>query len=357
MATYEFGLNVYNIFDVDQEKPWQLLSHYFPDKVGGKPAWLSLNPLPSPDVLQCGNCGKQCILLLQKYCPSMTFHRMIFIFICRDPSCSRKHADNNFVVLRSQLSFENAFYSVSPPDEHYFDMSSYYPRAENFATLCSLCGCLGPKRCGRCRKIYYCSKEHQTVDWKARHRTSCGYHQQDGDTKAEVEMNRFLFPEFLLDIHDESDDGIDQKNENGGSTCSIQLQQQELHHDAQFSTAELEEIAVGSVKEDKQFKIFKKTVQNNQSQVLRYHKGGTPLWVTDSFQLNCDEQIPCCEKCGAKRHFEFQVLPQLLNYLNVDHPGNSIDWATLAVYTCSADCMTSGFEYVPEFIFKQDFDT
>jgi len=52
--------------------------------------------------------------------------------------------------------------------------------------------------------------------------------------------------------------------------------------------------------------------------------------------------------------FAVQVMPQLLNYLSLDSTGDSIDWATLAVYTCSADCHLGG-QYGKEFLWKQDF--
>ena len=28
-------------------------------------------------------------------------------------------------------------------------------------------------KCGRCRHVFYCGKEHQTQDWKARHKSNC----------------------------------------------------------------------------------------------------------------------------------------------------------------------------------------
>jgi len=173
MAT-EGIVDVYNVFEVDTTKPWQILSHYFPDKVGGKPAWLSLKPLPSPEDLKCGRCGKPCMLLLQKYAPKETMHRMIFIFLCRDPACCRENATDNFIVLRSQLRLINDFYPETPPDEDYFDMSSAYPRASSYTSLCVMCGCAGPKFCGKCHKMSYCSKEHQTSHWKSGHRLTCG---------------------------------------------------------------------------------------------------------------------------------------------------------------------------------------
>lgn len=47
-------------------------------------------------------------------------------------------------------------------------------------------------------------------------------------------------------------------------------------------------------------------------------------------------------------------MPQLLNHLGVDEVGDSIDWATLAIYTCSADCEAGG-QYGREFLWKQDY--
>jgi len=100
---------------------------------------------------------------------------MIFIFLCRDPACCRRHAIDSFIVLRSQLELINDFYPETPPDEDYFDMSSDYPKASCHTQLCVVCGCAGPKLCGKCHKMSYCSKEHQTSHWKAGHRSACGH--------------------------------------------------------------------------------------------------------------------------------------------------------------------------------------
>ena len=47
-------------------------------------------------------------------------------------------------------------------------------------------------------------------------------------------------------------------------------------------------------------------------------------------------------------------MPQLLNHLKADSVEESIDWGTLAVYTCSRNCC-DGPSYHSEFIWKQDF--
>lgn len=163
---------------VEKSECWRLLSHFFPSKVGGKPAWLAFKPLPTIEDVSCGICGKPCILLLQVYAPvedvTTCFHRTMFIFVCKDADCCRYNANNNFVVLRSQLCRDNEFYPNVPPEESCFDPKSDYPRAENFgSSLCAVCGSVGPKRCSRCKKASYCSKEHQTIDWKAGHKKCC----------------------------------------------------------------------------------------------------------------------------------------------------------------------------------------
>lgn len=50
-------------------------------------------------------------------------------------------------------------------------------------------------------------------------------------------------------------------------------------------------------------------------------------------------------------------MPQLLNHLGVDSVEVSLDWGTLAVYTCAADCVkdSAAHAYREEFLWKQDF--
>lgn len=62
-------------------------------------------------------------------------------------------------------------------------------------------------------------------------------------------------------------------------------------------------------------------------------------------------QPSTCDMCVY-----LQVMPQLLNSLRVDSTGASIDWGTLAVYTCSDSCNHDD-QYLPELIWKQDFSS
>ncbi|XP_064623525.1 programmed cell death protein 2-like [Lineus longissimus] len=341
---------------LEKTTPNFLLSHQFPSKVGSKPAWLSLSPLPTPEELTCSICGKPCVFLLQIYAPDSEnyscFHRTVFVFICKDPLCSQKNDRKSFRVLRSQLPKVNDFYSQEPPleDEAADDDCAAYPNAAGHQNLCIICGCHGPKTCAKCRKVHYCGKDHQTVHWKSGHKTTCG---QEGQTV----VASYLFPEFevVMETEQYKEVAIKEKSEEekmkeyekfmAGQVGKSTMTGKEVDSD-------LMKMAFNEEQEDKAFKRFKKRIEPEPEQVLRYNRGGDPLWVSNE-NIPSQEDIPKCD-CGATRTFEFQVLPQLLNHLDVTSVGDSIDWGTLLIYTCSANCDIKN-DYHPEFLWKQDF--
>nr|CAD7595515.1 unnamed protein product [Timema genevievae] len=266
---------------------WRLGSRFFPSKVGGKPAWLDLKHIP--DNLKCKECGKPCVFLCQVYAPiedvESCFHRTIFIFVCRDPICCKENSSANFKVFRCQLKRRNNYFSFNPPIEK----ATWQPdvRAEHFLKLCAVCGARGQSHCGKCRKVNYCGREHQTLDWKAGHRNTCA----SGDTSVD---------EHLLNMAgSEGDDFF-------------------LHYNSR--------------------------IKQNPGHVLRYDRGGEPLWVSGAHVM----EVPPCPNCGAPR-----VLSTLLNHLGLDTVEKSIDWGTLLVYTCEDSC-DDGPIYKEEFIYKQD---
>lgn len=66
--------------------------------------------------------------------------------------------------------------------------------------------------------------------------------------------------------------------------------------------------------EDKQFCKFSSRIRRNPDQVLRYNRGGKPLWISSNHLPN-EGDIPCCEYCGEHRQFEFQVSKKSLHTL------------------------------------------
>ena len=187
--TSESGKRVDLGFVNDDCDPRLLKSHYFPSKVGGKPAWLSLNPIPPTDRLTCSKCSGQLVFLMQVYSPRNeqpdAFHRTLFLFVCRNPACCSPNDAANFTVFRSQLPRVNQFFSADPPPDDPSEYVGVTPSAGKYQSLCVVCGCVGTKQCSQCHSVNYCGKEHQSRHWKAGHKKTCGKQgsQESGDYK------------------------------------------------------------------------------------------------------------------------------------------------------------------------------
>lgn len=71
-----------------------------------------------------------------------------------------------------------------------------------------------------------------------------------------------------------------------------------------ISEDELDQYA-GNMPEDKVFNKFNKRIARHPDQILRYDKGGTPLWITGNKEETI--AIPKCQYCDGERQFEFQA--------------------------------------------------
>ncbi|KAF4526203.1 hypothetical protein B566_EDAN001887 [Ephemera danica] len=336
---------------LEKSAPWRLKSEFFRSKVGGKPSWLNLSEIPTSDMVTCGHCQGPCIFLCQVYAPiedqDSCFHRTLFIFMCPSAECCRENDSASFKVLRCQLSRRNQFYFYDAPIES----EDFKPEvtAESFGKLCCVCNLKGVSHCGKCRVVNYCSRQHQVADWKAGHKSECC---SAGGTEYTLPL---LLPEWELVTEPEPDVTAEPKQEKSNEEQLREFQELvqsgqagSLHGDA-AAEAELQSMPEGQ--DDATFKKFKQRVSRSPTQVLRFEREGQTLWVSD---LNQPEQMPPCSHCGSPRVFEFQVLPQMLNSLGLDTVGQSIDWGTLAVFTCQQSC-SEGPAYKQEIIVKQDF--
>ncbi|XP_062043048.1 programmed cell death protein 2 isoform X1 [Lepus europaeus] len=325
-----------------EEAPaWRLRSEQFPSKVGGRPAWLGAAGLPGPGALACGLCGRPLAFLLQVYAPltgrADAFHRSLFLFCCREPPCCA-----GLRVFRNQLPRKNDFYSYDPPPEDPPPGTgdSVCLQLKSGAHLCRVCGCLGPKACSRCHKAHYCSREHQALDWRMGHKQACA---QPDQLDHIVPDHKFLFPEFeiVIETEDEITPEVVEKEDDSEIVESM----------GEALEEELDSMAKHESQEDKIFQKFKTQISVEPEQILRYGRGITPIWISGE-KIPQEKDIPDCP-CGAKRILEFQVMPQLLNYLKADSLGCSVDWGVLAIFTCAESC-SLGSGYAEEFVWKQD---
>ncbi|KAI8914314.1 programmed cell death protein 2 [Gorgonomyces haynaldii] len=297
-----------------------------PNKIGGFPYWLY--PC-DPQLLKCQKCQELMPLLMQIYCPdddvAEAFHRIVYVFCCPKNSC---HSGNDgFLVLRAQLYEESDYYSQ---DGDWIGAVSHF----------CFCRLPGTKRCGSCSTAYYCSREHQVLDWPT--------HKQECKNLPGEQSKIFVWPEHEIEDEDEPDKD---------TWTSEQQSKFQVDTSITEEDKELEQEDETEVDVDKQFLKFEKRIAMCPSQVLRYARLGEedsdPLFVSESGK---PEFVPDCPHCKGKRTFEFQIMPQLLNYLKIDHKDpNALDWGTLLIYSCANHCEEANQRYTTEYLCVQKF--
>ncbi|XP_033207717.1 programmed cell death protein 2 isoform X2 [Belonocnema kinseyi] len=275
---------------------WRLQSRFFRSKIGGNPAWLNLKTLPKNDQISCDYCKDPCIFLCQVYAPyeedARAFHRTLYIFICKNPNCCKTNKAGNLKVVRSQLERLNEFYPSNPPEEN-----------KAWRTDIKFELVIEPER-----------KEKEAILEK---------YFQNKDIKKEIQEIK-KYESLVTSGH-------------AGTLIS------EPNVDADL-------IQMSNRIEDVTFFEFQEHIKNDPDQVLRYDRGGFPLYISS---INQVEYIPKCEECNSERQFEFQIMPQLINYLDFEDPINSLDWGIIGIFTCKKSCVPKA-GYVSEWIWKQD---
>ncbi|KAG4305223.1 hypothetical protein PORY_001393 [Pneumocystis oryctolagi] len=299
-------------------------------KIGGRPTWINPKVIPRPDDLRCGICEKIMRLLLQLYCPEaencpMGYHRVIYIFVCEDGACQRPGFSKSFKVIRVQK--ENIKDSDTKMDH-----------------LCIVCNAMALYVCSKCKKTKYCSKQHQKVHWEsALHKDYCGTLE---DSKWPI-LKKAWWNEMEIVYEAEPEEEKPIGNE---------LIQHKFGPNAIPDKFE----KFSRVKGDKAFLHFQKRLSREPSQVLRYirtelnnEKDEDILWIGLEGQLDSSKIAEC--PCGEKRTIEFQIMPTLLSFLNIDHSERySLDWGVLNIYTCEKSCKLANSHICEELLWRQE---
>ncbi|XP_069406438.1 programmed cell death protein 2-like [Ovis canadensis] len=87
---------------------------------------------------------------------------------------------------------------------------------------------------------------------------------------------------------------------------------------------------------DKMFYKFMKRIAACQEQILRYSWSGEPLFLT--CPTSEVTELPACSHCGARRIFEFQLMPALVSMLRSANLDLSVEFGTILIYTCEKSC-------------------
>ncbi|OAF71740.1 Programmed cell death protein 2 [Intoshia linei] len=315
---------------------------YLDSKIGGFPHWLDFKNLC--EIPTCtGTCEKPLKFLLQIYAPIKNivhaFHRTLYIFVCGSKKCDNR----NFFIIRCQMPEKNEIHTLN-----FFQTDNpYFETVSKVANICVACGVSADKKCSKCM-TFYCSKFHQISDWPV-HKDHC----KCGNSPKKSQC----WPEFQISIYS-PEPIIIKKNE---SLFTHQVSDllppslETLSIDSQLPAEPFNEFTdtyENSIK-DIVFYKFRKSIHKYPDQIIRYDRGATPLWISGKNKI-LKEDIPHCTNCGANRVFEFQVMPQLLNYIELP-ADNELDWGILSVYTCTKSCepKTNKSNYVQEFLHVQ----
>ncbi|KAI6171583.1 VMA21-like domain protein [Aphelenchoides bicaudatus] len=400
MSAEELHLGVAEVLPRDEL--YKLRATYFPlGKIGGRPSWLNPVQVPTAGDLKCEVCEKSMSFVIQLYAvspndPAQAFHRYLYVFVCRNGECSQQNKSGNVKVLRQQLPRKSPYHGESPLDPHIeVEDRKEFDGGEKSSKLCNTCGVRAGSKCGKC-STWYCSKDHQVIDWRAGHKEQCG---KSAEAKLENNMedecnatkysvfaapppNPFLFKEFGLKIIKDyvpkvdlapipdnksdpaagDDEDSDESDEDDEESEDFKREQQDQYEQLMEKLKQdgLDDPSANGLADtvhneqrDRYFKRFSRLVQRCPDQVLRYARNKQPLRPSD--HSNMDSPVPKCESCGAERTFEFQLMPHLLSLMEVDTLETSVDWATVCVYTCSKACSTARNGFLFEHAVKHDF--
>jgi pre-rRNA-processing protein TSR4 len=269
------------------------------------------------------------VFVCQLYAPTEevnpdAFHRSLYVFACPSTSCVHE-TTGSVRVLRVQLPRENPYY----PEEKDELWAMHLPESWD-VHLCKVCGQRGRGKCP-VQGEYFCGKHHQkehkeyVFDKLEQLSKQLDVHFLpsvmtaselvveeepfgEKDEKSRLKAENTLFKSQGGDVEDEDGEDEDEK-----------LEQKDLNE--MYGAAD-ETVTKDSVTMNFYDRINR--TSDVKTQCLRYLRwpdqelcsiSNMPLWIRSDYQPNT---IPECQKCGAERKFEFQIMPQMLHYLLKD---------------------------------------
>ena len=308
--------------------------------VGGKPIWLNPNKKPSKKQLACNVCGANMLFLLQLYAPiddeihkPNAFHRTIYAFCCKNEKCLKKGGHNGFRIIRSQLPRKNDIY----PYDEFNDERTIFDNDNEHDT-----NCLDTFQF----KIYEIMSELETDCLKD---ANAAITDKFKDVIEEQVQRPKKAKEEEEEEEEEEDVAITQNDiDNVMNAICVSDVKKKLTGDSNSNKSNNTTIVSKSL--DKSMTYFHYRIDIAKDQILRYARWqpGEELFCSDTNRPNVLETIPKCPYCNGLRQFEFQIMPQLLSYLNIENvtgPGE-IDWGGLYIYTCVNSCGYGGEEYI-----------
>ncbi|XP_068459961.1 programmed cell death protein 2-like [Clinocottus analis] len=325
-------------------------------KVGGPPDW---PPGADRKCPRCARCGAPLAHVVQVYCPlqGSPYHRNIHLFACTRAACSG--GSDSWKVLRSQCLEEEE-------EEEEKGRTSGRPPPAQEAPLSATEWCDTADDWGM--------EEEEEEGWggrgvkeeEAAPETEAG----ESDVSGRLQDLRLLDPPedgppedsdvpvlraFFISVVEEAD-------LSGGEEDELQharrLLREYERREGVVAVGERDDGDGGGVEKyektrarhgDAAFSRFLKEIWRCPQQILRYRRGGKPLFVSEPPAEATAP--PACGACGGGRDFELQLMPALVSLLrrktSTRRRGDGeeeaeLEFGTVLVYTCRRSCWTEG---------------
>ncbi|XP_022774893.1 probable 20S rRNA accumulation protein 4 [Durio zibethinus] len=328
-------------------------SDHHTTKIGGLPDW----PLPiealklNPTLIHCTQCGSKLCLVAQVYAPvsSETLkieERLLLVFGCVTPNCgssplswralriqkvendaqesSSTATEDKTPAAASPISVSkmNWWENLSDKDDEDVDLEDLSRAFSKVASLSSQ-----PKK----------TNTNRNSERAVKHSSPLTAQTRGVDTETPVMPCFYIYSQ------------VEPSSKNFASMCSnysslsVKEKEGDVDDHGQEETWEAENYEYDkALNADRTYLKFKKQLDASPEQCFRYAFGGKPLLATAEVG-NAGK----CRLCGASRHFEMQLMPPLIYFLQEEadacHKGSleNWNWLMLAVYTCSKSCSKS----------------
>ncbi|XP_042338714.1 programmed cell death protein 2-like [Plectropomus leopardus] len=325
-------------------------SCFLTNKVGGRPDW---PPGVSRRAPRCGRCGAPLAHVVQVYCPlqASPYHRSLHLFACPGAACSGR--TDCWTVLRSQCLEDAAGTpgGPEPPQEAPLSATDWCDSADDW-------GMEEEEGGGGVKEDRQVQEEAAAPEEEAGEAEVRGRLQglSLGDPQEDAPPLRSVF----ISVEEEADLG----GEDGGLQHARQLLREYERREG-AAAGEPAGGAGGGGEEkyektrarhgDAVFSRFMKKISLCPQQILRYCRGGRPLFISEP-PADMARAVPACGGCGGSRTFELQLMPALVSVLRREGGAEAeLEFGTVLVYTCSDSCWTAGSRSpVEEFCLVQD---
>lgn len=345
--------------------PTPALAEHFPSKIGGAPVWLLPECLPPASALTCGRCGRRRRFLMQLYCPrpevEHAYHRSLMVFCCG--GACLQHA-TGWAAFRCNLPKAAPCYV-----EH--EDGSWTARGRE-ALSTATAASLPPPAAAPLPELYIWVELEG--DWQAVVAAS--------DAASVAQTSRLLSAYEAVEGASWAEGGAEAPTRPHTARGDERASVSSAADGSEMDDDDEEEVESGLYG-------FQRRASAHPMQALRYNRDprGMPMWAGSRGRPPAG-MPPACERCGAPRTFECQLMPQLVCALeeaaawrdeeeeptaearmegaaaeNVAADGapapktrpppavdalravagggddaDALDWGVLAVYSCSASC-------------------